>query len=60
MYDEEKSSNRDKMISKWLPRIAFIIGLCAFLFQITVLYPWHVELSNEFATLAKSVKKCSK
>jgi len=39
---------------------AFIIGCCAFAFQLFVLYPWHIELSNELkqvAALVRSLKK---
>lgn len=38
---------------EYLPLFSFCIGVCAFLFQITVLYPWHIELSQEFAKLAE-------
>ncbi len=41
---------------EWLPFFSFCIAVCAFLFQITVLYPWHLELSAEFAKLAQ---KCN-
>ncbi len=54
--DSEQRSSRDTLIAKWIPRISLIVGLCAFLFQVTVLYPWHLELSEQFAALAKSVK----
>jgi len=62
MYDQlndsvdDKKAKRDALIVKWLPRVSIIIGLCAFLFQVTVLYPWHLELSQQFADLAKLVK----
>jgi hypothetical protein len=55
MY-HEKQSMQDTL-AKWIPRLSLIIGLCAFLFQVTVLYPWHLELSADFAKLAASVKK---
>lgn len=38
---------------EWLPFFSFCIAVCAFLFQVTVLYPWHLELSQEFAKLAE-------
>lgn len=59
LEDGEKKTTSD-FIAKWLPRVSFFIGLCAFLFQITVLYPWHLELSQEFAKLAASVKNATK
>jgi hypothetical protein len=40
--------------------LSLIIGLCAFIFQVTVLYPWHLELSQEFAKLAAQVKNATK
>ena len=40
---------------KWLPLISLIVGLCALTFQITVLYPWHEELSRELHKLAKGL-----
>ena len=55
-YSQENRSAREAFISKWVPRISLIVGLCAFIFQVTVLYPWHLELSEQFAALAKSVK----
>jgi len=39
---------------------AFIIGCCAFAFQLFVLYPWHIELSNELKQVAALVKKSLK
>ena len=39
---------------------AFIIGCCAFAFQLFVLYPWHIELSEELkqvANLVRSLKR---
>ncbi len=41
---------------KWAPLISLCIGLCAFMFQIFVLFPWHLELSREFAKLARQIK----
>ena len=55
-YEDKKRSDRDALLMKWIPRISLIVGLCAFLFQVTVLYPWHLELSEQFASLAKLVK----
>jgi hypothetical protein len=55
-FDEKKRSDREAVLMKWIPRISLIIGICAFIFQVTVLYPWHLELSEEFAALAKLVK----
>jgi hypothetical protein len=41
---------------KYLPLIAVILSICALTFQVTVLYPWHEELSKEFARLARSLR----
>lgn len=40
---------------KYIPLISLCIGLTAFLFQIFVLYPWHLELSADFAKLASRI-----
>ncbi len=58
MYYEQdtKKTDREAMITKWLPRVSLIIAICAFVFQVTVLYPWHLDLSAQFAELAKAVK----
>ena len=54
--DQEKKSEREAFLTKWVPRISLIVGICAFIFQVTVLYPWHLELSEQFAALSKLVK----
>ena len=59
MTDGEKPTVTE-LLSRWVPRFSLIIGLCAFIFQVTVLYPWHLELSREFAALAAQVKKATK
>ncbi len=57
MYESlDARPSREAFISKWIPRISLIVGLCAFIFQVTVLYPWHLELSEQFAALSKLVK----
>ena len=61
--DEEslvKKSSRDAWLTKWVPRIALIVSICAFIFQTTVLYPWHLELSAEFAKLSAQVRDATK
>jgi len=42
---------------KWVPVVSVFIGLAAFGFQIFVLYPWHLQLSSEFADLQRSCLK---
>ena len=39
------------LLTTWVPRISLAVGLAAFSFQIFVLYPWHLELSEQFLTL---------
>jgi len=56
-YNMHKDDSKDKMLAKWLPRIALLIAITAFIFQVTVLYPWHLELSKEISSLARNVKK---
>lgn len=55
MYYEDLDNNSVKL-TKWIPRISLIIGICAFLFQILVLYPWHLQLSKEFTALSSLIK----
>ena len=42
------------IFSRILPILSFTIGTSALLFQITVLYPWHVELDRDFQILKKA------
>jgi hypothetical protein len=43
---------------KWVPVAAFMVSCISFLFALTVLYPWHIELSKEFSTLSKKISQC--
>lgn len=52
---EKKSEAPRNSESKWLPRFSALVGLTALLFQTTILYPWHRELSQEFAKLSMEV-----
>ena len=40
---------------KSLPLVALFVGMFALIFQITVLYPWHIELSEELKTIASRI-----
>lgn len=62
MYFEQdrQRTDREAMLMKWIPRISLIISICAFLFQVTVLYPWHLELSSQFNDLTKLVKNSTR
>ena len=55
-----KKTSMNELLTKWVPRISLIVGLCTFIFQVVVLYPWHLELSAEFAKLAAAVKNATK
>lgn len=44
---------------KWMPIAALIVSICSFIFALTVLYPWHLELSKEFTELSKKIT-CNK
>jgi hypothetical protein len=46
---------RNRRWLKWVPVAAFVVSCCSFAFAIFVLYPWHIELSREFSTLAKKI-----
>ena len=39
---------------KWVPVVSVFIGLAALGFQVFVLFPWHIQLSNEFAELQRN------
>jgi hypothetical protein len=40
---------------KTFPLVALFVGMFALIFQITVLYPWHIELSEELKNLASRI-----
>ena len=42
---------------KWLPVVSVCLGTVALCFQVFVLYPWHLQLSSEFANLQISCLK---
>lgn len=42
------------IFTRILPALSFTIGTTALLFQMTVLYPWHIELDEEFQVLKQS------
>jgi hypothetical protein len=46
------SGDSNKKIDK-LRWAALIVGCCALAFQILVLYPWHLEISDEIKSLTK-------
>ena len=41
----------------WVPIVSTSIGVFALCFQVFVLYPWHLQLSSEFASLSQSCLK---
>jgi len=53
---EEEEMEKSK-IWKYLPFIAFTIGLTALCFQITVLYPWHNDLSRDLNSFQQTITK---
>ncbi|UJR32363.1 hypothetical protein I4U23_019826 [Adineta vaga] len=42
-----------RLVQKYLPFVNFLIASVALGFQVTVLYPWHHELQQEFNELEK-------
>jgi len=52
MMNSDEKKSIDKL--RWG---AFIIACCAFAFQVLVLYPWHIEISEEIKALSKSCFK---
>jgi len=45
---ESQARASPREFHKWVPVVSVIISSCSFLFALSVLYPWHLELSNEF------------
>ena len=41
----------------WVPIVSTSIGAFALCFQVFVLYPWHLQLSSEFASLSQACLK---
>ena len=41
---------------KWVPFVSLAVSSTSLVFAVTVLYPWHLELSAQFAELLK--RKC--
>jgi len=54
---EKRSTDAPKWL-KWMPVAALIVSICSFIFALTVLYPWHLELSKEFTALSKKITQC--
>lgn len=38
----------------WVPIVSTSVGVFALCFQVFVLYPWHLQLSNQFSSLEKN------
>ena len=41
---------------KWVPLASLCVSSTGLIFAVTVLYPWHLELSAQFAEVLK--RKC--
>jgi hypothetical protein len=54
-YQENLLQKSSPDITTWVPRISLVVGLAAFSFQILVLFPWHLELSEQFSELKLAV-----
>ena len=54
---ERGEEPRRKDITRIFPIISVCIGSIALCFQVFVLYPWHLQLSSEFASLQASCLK---
>jgi hypothetical protein len=55
---EKRSTDAPKWL-KWMPVAALIVACLTFIFALTVLYRWHLELSKEFTELSKKIT-CNK
>lgn len=40
--------------TSFLPLVSVCLGIFALCFQVFVLYPWHLQLSSQFASLESS------
>ncbi len=45
-----------KAKKEYVPPVALFVGISALCFQVAVLYPWHAELSHQFATLEVRIR----
>jgi hypothetical protein len=50
--DTDETTNWHKKCYKSLPLVALFIGLFALMFQVTVLHPWHMELSDHLQSIS--------
>jgi hypothetical protein len=41
---------------KWVPVASLIVATASFTFAVSVLYPWHIELSRQFLELKDSCR----
>ena len=53
LFYQHKSHYMITPFMKFLPIFNFAIGTVALTFQMTVLYPWHQQLEEEFQELKK-------
>ena len=56
MEQMERGEQVQRPKDKVLPIISVCIGTFALCFQVFVLYPWHLQLSSEFASLQTSCR----
>lgn len=60
LLPQPRQSPRELFLMKWIPRSSLIMAMTSFLFQVTVLYPWHLELSKEFEALSLLVRNVTR
>ena len=41
---------------KWIPLVSLAVSSTSLIFAVSILYPWHLELSAQFAEVLK--RKC--
>jgi ABC-type nitrate/sulfonate/bicarbonate transport system ATPase subunit len=46
------------MFYKRLTLINTVVATTALMFQVTVLYPWHKDISNQITQIKEQQKKC--
>jgi hypothetical protein len=38
---------------KWIPLVSLVVSSTSLIFAMTILYPWHLELSKQFEDLQR-------
>lgn len=50
MNPEPRETRISERTLRW---VSIVLGVCALAFQVFVLYPWHLEISEQIKALSK-------